>query len=82
MGLLVPPGWQHGMPEPWVEVRDAAGVVLYSGGLGALPVVPDRGYALVLPPGEYRVEVSVGPERKQPRAFTATCVAGDAKRVE
>ena len=81
-GLLIPPGWSHGRPEPWVEVRDAAGVVVYSGGLGALPVVPDRGYALVLPPGEYRIEVSVGAERKEPRTFTATAVAGAAKRVE
>ena len=81
-GLLFPPGWEHGTPEPWVEVRDGSGAVLYSGGQSGLPVVPDHGYGLVLPPGEYRIEVSVGAERKGPKSFTATAVAGTAKRIE
>jgi hypothetical protein len=81
-GVLFPPGWEHGTLEPWIEVRDGAGTVLYSGGQSGLPVVPDHGYGLVLPPGEYRIEVSVGAEKATPKAFSATAVAGSAKRVE
>ncbi len=81
-GLLLPPGWEYGTPDPWIEVRDGDGAVLYSGGQSALPVVPDAGYALVLPPGTYRVEIATGAERSHPRTVGATVVAGRATRIE
>jgi len=82
-GRLLLPGWEYGTPEPWVEVRDATDRVLYSGLLGSLPVATDLvRYYLLLPPGAYRVEVSSGPERKEPRTYTASASAGATTPLE
>jgi hypothetical protein len=81
-GTLSLPGWEFGTPEPWVEVRDASGAILYSGGITALPVVADRGNCLLLPPGPCTVEVSTGPERKDPRTLSGTSEAGRTKPLE
>jgi hypothetical protein len=40
---LIPPGREQGTHEPWIEVREASGSVLQSGGLSALRIRPHDG---------------------------------------
>ena len=81
-GRLVLPPWEEGMPERWVELRDAAHALLYSGWEFRLPVVPNLGHCLVLPPGAYRVELSQGLARRGPKVFRVTAVAGATSRMD
>jgi hypothetical protein len=65
-----------------VKVRDGSGAVVSSGGMSALPVLPEEGHVLVLPPGTYRIEMSVGAQRASPWSFTGTAVPGETRRAE
>jgi hypothetical protein len=79
--VLLPPH-PFEMPDRWIEVRDAAGKVLFSGFEQLLPVIRDEGYALLLPAGAYRVEVSGGFERKDARVYSAVSTPGTTTRLE
>jgi hypothetical protein len=50
--------------------------------MSALPVLPEKGHVLLLPPGTYRFEMSVGAQRASPRSFTGTAVAGETRKAE
>lgn len=78
--VLTPPA--DAFAERWVEVRDAAGSVVWSGPERELPATVGEGSHLDLPPGDWTVEISTGLARRSPRTSDARVVAGGTVRLE
>ena len=68
--------------EPWIEIRDAFDRVVWSALERQLPGIAGEGYFALLPPGTYRVAVSTGRARKDPKTYHAVSAAGSTTRVE
>lgn len=78
--MLPPVSFEH--QGQWVEIRDASERVVWSGPETKLPAIPGEGYFAVLPPGNWRFDVSDGIERKDPKIWRGVAVAGSTTRAE
>jgi len=81
-GRLLLPAPPKDRTERWIQARNAAGVVVFSGLEDDLPTAAGEGRHLLLPPGDWTVEVSRGIGRKEPATYRATVVAGRSIRFE
>ncbi len=68
-GRLVIPRAERSAEERHIVLRDGRGAVVYSGLESALPAVAGEGHVLVLPPGEWTIEISRGTARRDARTL-------------
>ena len=68
--------------ERWVVLKDAAGIVPWSGLETSLPGVAGKGYVALLPPGEYEMTLSLGLARRDPETRRVVVRVGEETTVE